>query len=147
MTQRDEVELLLLLHACYLRLHLNCSKDAHVYSWITRPPFHALCGGGLGLKMKVCWEVQIELETQISFQLSNRSQRDLMPRCRSQKLILPAWVLVAQYQGVTTSLILAIQCLKGRTETYCHALLWAVPTSRHCPVSQNSAILWHHTLL
>lgn len=81
---------LLLLHVCYLRLHLNCSKHAHIYSWITRLPFHVMCGGGLGLKMKFCWEVQTDLETQISFQLSNRIQRDLMPRWRSQKLILPA---------------------------------------------------------
>lgn len=81
---------LLLLHACYLRLYLNCSKCAHVYSWITRLPFDVVFGGGLGLKMKFCWEVQRDLETQVSFQLNNRIQRDLMPRWRSQKLILPA---------------------------------------------------------
>lgn len=76
---------LLLLHACCLRLPLNCSKQAHVYSWIKRLPFHVLCGKALGLKMKFCWEVQTDRATQISFQLSNRIQRDLMPRWRSEK--------------------------------------------------------------
>lgn len=44
--------------------------------------------------------------------------------------------------AVITSFFLVIHGWKRRTVTLCYALLWAVPTSRYFPVSQNSAILW-----